>query len=66
MPGCYQVKKYRNRIFFRFGIKISDTKDIRRLCINLSRILYTNLNFFYELPISELREIINEVNNLGR
>lgn len=65
MQRCNESKDVRDAFFIQAGIRPSDGAELRRLCIRLSLFMRTGLDFFLNLPVFELMEIANEVNQIA-
>lgn len=66
MQHCDESEDMRDAFFIQAGIRMTDIPELRRLCIRLSRYTRTGLDFFLNLPVFELMEIVNEVNQNER
>ena len=56
----------RDGFFVSAGIKPADTRVMRRVCLQMAMITKTGLDYFMKLPVTELLELVKELNDIGK
>lgn len=64
--GSSQGQEPCDSFFLRSGISPTDGANLRKLAIQLSMTLRTGIDFFLSLSVFELREIAEEVADIGK
>lgn len=64
--GCNAGEEPGNGFFVSAGIKPADTQELRRICLQMSMMTKTGLDYLLEMPVLELLEIVKEMNNIGK
>ena len=47
-------------------MKPADTRVMRRVCLQMAMITKTGLDYFMKLPVTELLELVKELNDIGK
>lgn len=56
----------RDGFFVSEGIKPADTRVMRRICLQMAMITKTGLDYFMKMPVTELLELVKELNDIGK
>ena len=59
--GCRQGKEQSDKFFLRRGIRLSDTKELRKVCILLSQNLTTGLDYFLGLSLFDIIDLCEDL-----
>lgn len=52
--------------FIQSGVSVRDVSGLRRLCIRMSMLTKAGPDYYLGLPLSELREMVGEVNRVAK
>nr|DAY71324.1 MAG TPA: hypothetical protein [Caudoviricetes sp.] len=59
------LRSVHKKFFANLGFRNSkDLKQLTRIAIYLARFTYTDMGYFFEITLTELNEIIEEVSNI--
>lgn len=56
----------RDGFFVSAGIRPADTSAMRRVCLQMAISTRTGLDYFMKMPVTELLELVKELNNIGK
>ena len=56
----------RDGFFVSAGIRPADTSAMRRVCLQMAMTTKTGLDYLMKLPVTELLELIKELNDIGK
>lgn len=55
-----------DQFFVQAGIRPENVRALKKICLQLSMLLHTGVDYFMDMPVTELEEAIAEVERIGK